>query len=101
MAAIAITLSLAPMFEPFRENLVRSRKAYLATWVALVVLFVLLQAGFVASAIGVIEERGDHTRWILGAVSAVLVVVGNYLPKTRQNFLMGIRTPWTLTSATT
>ena len=28
----------------------------------------------------------------------MLVVVGNYLPKTRQNFYIGIRIPWTLAS---
>ena len=29
-------------------------------------------------------------------VSAVLIVVGNYLPKARQNYTIGIKLPWTL-----
>ncbi|MFF2291039.1 SdpI family protein [Peribacillus butanolivorans] len=29
-------------------------------------------------------------------VSVILIFVGNYLPKTRQNYSMGIRMPWTL-----
>lgn len=29
-------------------------------------------------------------------VGIVLIVVGNYIPKTRQNYTVGIRTPWTL-----
>ncbi len=29
-------------------------------------------------------------------VGLVLILVGNYLPKTKQNYMMGIRTPWTL-----
>lgn len=97
---IAILLSLAPLLEPFRDNLVRSRKAYLATWLGLVALFILLQAGFVASATGLISEGEEMGRWVLAAVSALLIVIGNYVPKTRPNFLLGIRTPWTLTSPT-
>jgi len=32
-------------------------------------------------------------------VGLVLIIVGNYLPKTRQNHYIGIRIPWTLDSA--
>jgi uncharacterized membrane protein len=28
----------------------------------------------------------------------LLVVIGNWLPKIRSNFMFGVRTPWTLTS---
>ena len=28
----------------------------------------------------------------------LFIVIGNYLPKVRPNYLVGIRTPWTLTS---
>ncbi|MBP3400104.1 MAG: SdpI family protein [Erysipelotrichaceae bacterium] len=31
-------------------------------------------------------------------VGALLVVIGNYLPKVRQNYTMGIKLPWTLES---
>lgn len=31
-------------------------------------------------------------------VGVLFVVIGNYLPKTRQNHTMGVRTPWTLAS---
>ncbi|MBV8490241.1 MAG: SdpI family protein, partial [Candidatus Eremiobacteraeota bacterium] len=31
-------------------------------------------------------------------VGALLVLIGNYLPKIRKNFFLGIRTPWTLAS---
>lgn len=100
IAVFGVVFSLAPLLEPFRENLVRSRQAYFATWVAMVGLFAFMQAGFVAKATGGIEERHDVMRWALASVCVLLIVVGNYMPKTRPNFLMGIRTPWTLTSPT-
>ncbi|MFC4804629.1 SdpI family protein [Filifactor villosus] len=30
------------------------------------------------------------------AIGVILVLMGNYLPKTKQNYTVGIRTPWTL-----
>lgn len=35
------------------------------------------------------------------ALSLLFIVIGNYLGKTRRNFWMGIRTPWTLSSDVT
>jgi immunity protein, SdpI family len=35
---------------------------------------------------------------VIGSVAALLMVMGNYLSKTRSNFFAGIRTPWTLSS---
>jgi len=32
------------------------------------------------------------------AISALFIVIGNYLGKVRRNFWMGVRTPWTLAS---
>lgn len=35
---------------------------------------------------------------IFGALGLMFMVIGNYLGKTRKNFFLGIRTPWTLAS---
>ena len=50
---------------------------------------------FIAAALGAVF---DVTQPILIGIGALLVVVGNYLPKVRPNYIMGIRTPWTLAS---
>jgi len=31
-------------------------------------------------------------------IGLLFIIIGNYLPKTRSNWLIGIRTPWTLSS---
>jgi len=36
--------------------------------------------------------------FIVGTISALFLILGNYLPKTRSNWFFGIRTPWTLSS---
>lgn len=38
----------------------------------------------------------DHVMIILTAVGLLFLIIGNFLPKTRRNWLMGVRTPWTL-----
>ncbi len=40
----------------------------------------------------------DLTRIVFVGTGVLFVVIGNYLPKVRPNYMMGIRTPWTLTS---
>jgi uncharacterized membrane protein len=42
--------------------------------------------------------RIDEGRSTLAATGVLLMVIGNYLPRIRSNWWMGIRTPWTLTS---
>lgn len=40
----------------------------------------------------------DEGRTTLAGLGLLLMVIGNYLPRIRSNWWMGIRTPWTLTS---
>ena len=38
----------------------------------------------------------SSTKYIIGAVVIVIIFSGNYLPKCRQNYTVGIKLPWTL-----
>ena len=93
--AITALFAVIPRVEPRRANLERSGTAYRATWVAVVTLMGVIHAAAIAAALG---TQFDITRVVLSGVGALFVVIGNYLPKVRPNYLMGIRTPWTLTS---
>lgn len=53
----------------------------------------LVQLSIYGAALGVIA---NSTRIGLVMVGIVFLVVGNYLPKTKQNYTVGIRLPWTL-----
>ena len=93
--ALAALLAVIPRFEPRRANLERSGKAYGAIWVTVVTLLGGLHVLFVAAALG---TDVDISRVVLIGVGVLFLVIGNYLPKVRPNYLMGIRTPWTLAS---
>ena len=43
-----------------------------------------------------LDQNFDITRAIMCLVSVIFIVIGNYLPKTRQNYTIGIKLPWTL-----
>lgn len=84
-----------PFIEPRRANLEKSAKAYAAIWIALVLLMAAIDVVAVAAALG---ADLDMTLIVFVSIGALFIVIGNYLPKVRSNYLVGIRTPWTLTS---
>lgn len=45
-----------------------------------------------------LNRKVDVGRAIIGGLSVFFAILGNYLGKTRRNFWMGVRTPWTLAS---
>ena len=94
-AGVAALLAVVPSVEPRRTNLERSVKTYTATWIGVVLLLGGIHVLAVAVALG---ASFDLTRLVMVGAGALFVVIGNYLPKARPNFLMGVRTPWTLTS---
>lgn len=94
--ALAVVLRVIPMIEPRRRNLLRSLVAYRGVSITIMAFFLVLHATMVANllawtAIGVTSVIGL-------LISALIMVMGNYLGKVRSNFMFGIRTPWTLSS---
>jgi uncharacterized membrane protein len=54
---------------------------------------------FVATVVSSLAATGaafNLTKVIMAAVGALFVVIGNYMGKFTRNYVMGIRTPWTL-----
>ncbi len=96
-----ITLGVAtvfwaiPVIEPRRANIEKSGKPYAAIWVGVVLLLAAVDLVTTAAALG---ATFDVTLVVLVAIGALFIVIGNYLPKVRPNYMVGIRTPWTLTS---
>ena len=88
-------LVVLPRIEPRRANLQRSRTAYVAIGIATMALMGAIHAFAVLAALGSGANIGPLAA--IG-VGALLLVVGNYLGKTRSNWFFGIRTPWTLAS---
>lgn len=101
LVALGITILFAflPRIEPLRGNLEESMKPYGLVWMLCMALIL-----FVATMIAMTytTEQGGQIvsspRLMVTALSLFFIGVGNVLGKVRQNFMFGIRTPWTLSS---
>jgi len=92
---IALLFAVLPRIEPRRTNLLQSGKAFLAIWAVLLLFLGGIHASIVFTAVG---WKVNVSFIAFGLVAVMYLVIGNFLPKVRSNFLMGVRTPWTLTS---
>lgn len=59
------------------------------------VLAVIMQIAIIAYGL---DKSFDITTYVLAGVGVLTVILGNYLPKSRQNYSIGIKLPWTLAS---
>lgn len=86
-----------PRFEPKKENLEGFRKEYdrLMFWI-----FVILNYIFVLSYLFNLGVVFDMGKMIMPGLGVLYIVIGATLPKAKQNYMVGIRTPWTLASET-
>ena len=91
-----LLFALLPKIDPRRENYSKFSGAY----GAFRLIFSLFWTGMVlltlysAYAPGALEVG----RLIPAAVGILFCVLGNYMPKFKPNYFVGIRTPWTLAS---
>lgn len=93
MLGVSVLFAVLPRLLPRRENLASSARAYLAAWIGALLLMGGIHTVSVLNAVG-----GDlpMARIVFAGVGLLFLVLGNYLPKTRANWAVGVRTPWTL-----
>jgi len=88
-------LWLLPRIDPRHANVEHSAGDRLLLINLLVLFFAVVQVATLGYALGWAVEVD---RVILVAVGLLFVGLGNYLPRIRSNWFMGIRTPWTMSS---
>jgi len=94
-----ITLLLSLMFpffskiDPKKEKYVTFRRPWLILQMVFVGFFAYL---YFISLYLTLNPTVSITPFIFGGIGVLLILIGNYLGKIRQNWFLGIRTPWTL-----
>ncbi|MDD5624003.1 MAG: SdpI family protein [Candidatus Peribacteraceae bacterium] len=99
LPSVALVLSLLfPLFQridPKRENYA----AFAHAWE----VFQLALVGFMAYIFAVQMYTSLHPeasvlvgRFVMFGIGVLLILMGNYMGKIRQNFFVGLRTPWTI-----
>ncbi|MGG2989583.1 SdpI family protein [Geobacillus stearothermophilus] len=95
MTFLIILMGVLPKFDPKKESYGRFQKSYRIVNAALAFFFLLLHIATLAYNLGVPVDVG---RLVLIGVGVLFIVLGNYMPKIKPNYFIGIRTPWTLES---
>jgi uncharacterized membrane protein len=95
MLSLLLLIHSFKFLEPRKENLAASTVA--KGWIALGVVSLLSVITLATIAIS-FGYQIPMVRVIIFSVMIMLVIVGNFLSKTKSNFFIGIRTPWTLSS---
>lgn len=102
MPALAAFLSFVfgavPHIDPRKRNIAASRGLLVVSWIGVVALLTVTHGWVIFAAVRAGSESAPPPHLILYAVSALLIVIGNFVAKSRSNFFLGVRTPWTLSS---
>lgn len=86
-------MNVLPWIDPRRRHVEHSASDRLLIANLLVLFFGLLEAVTLAVALG---HPVDVSAAMMAGLGLLLVGMGNYLPRIRSNWWLGIRTPWTL-----
>jgi uncharacterized membrane protein len=92
---MALLMAVLPLIDPRRANWEKFRDEVRLITTVLVLFAAWIEAVALGAALGWGVNTG---RAVLAGVGALLAVLGNYLPRIRSNWFIGIRTPWTLSN---
>ena len=93
MAGFNLFLQFALRTDPKRQNMSHALRT-ISIW-TIPVLSVLVYALVMRAALGYTTPTETIVPLLVGVL---FVIIGNYLPKTKQSYTMGIKLPWTLAS---
>lgn len=94
MVGVTAIMTILPSILPRRAGLKASGSAYIVGWIGAMLVVAAGHAMIVAIALGYEAQPG----WIMYPVSLLIIAVGNAVAKTRSNWAVGLRTPWSLSS---
>lgn len=97
MACILLLKAVLPKIDPKRNNFEKFQHPYTIITEMITVFLLLIHVSIVLFNLG---YQVDMEFVVVLGISLLFVVLGNYLPKIKHNYSMGVRTPWTLSSET-
>jgi uncharacterized membrane protein len=93
MLAIWGLLRVLPKIDPLRHNYARFAPTYETLIDAILGLFLVVHIAILLGAAG---APATTELFVRAAIGVMFIVMGNIMPRTRQNWFVGVRTPWTL-----
>ena len=94
--ALLAMLYVVPSIDPKGEAYRTSGKFYQGFVIAFTVFMCAISWMGELTVWGVVPASGTVNLLISGAVGLLFIGMGNYLPRVKQNYTLGIKTPWAL-----
>ncbi len=91
---ITILATVLPKIDPKKENYDRFKRQYFIIRLILVAFFAVLQMVIISISMGATFIKVDTIIKLM--IGILFIVLGNLMPKFKQNYFVGIKTPWTL-----
>ncbi len=95
MLVLAALIPVLPKIDPRGANYEKFRPTYHLVMNAVLTFMLVVHGVLLAAALG---HPVPVTRLVPVAIGLFLMLIGNVMPRTRPNWMFGIRTPWTLSS---
>ncbi len=92
---VLLMMLVTPLIDPKKENYKKFGTSYRVIRTILILFFAVLHFVIIAFALGYNFDIGRIMVLVFGVL---FLILGNYLPRVRHNYFLGIRSPWTLAS---
>ncbi|MFP4016077.1 MAG: SdpI family protein [Halanaerobiales bacterium] len=92
---IFLLMLVAPLIDPSKNNYSKFSKIYRLFRIIMIVFIAVLHFVVISAALGYNLDIG---RIIVLVLAIFYLVFGNYMPRIRHNYFLGIKSPWTLDS---
>lgn len=94
MLGLWLFLRYLPRLDPKQDNITKIRGTYDMTVAATMTLMLVAHLVILGGALGMSILSG--LRLMIVAIGVLVMIIGNVLPRTRRNWIFGVRTWWTL-----
>lgn len=91
-----VLMTVLPMLDPRKENYAKHQKVYGIIMLLLTLAMIAFSWMTALAGLGYHVDVGMLIPMVLGVV---FVIMGNYMPKIRPNYFVGVRTPWAIENA--
>lgn len=95
MAGLYLLLSFLPLMDPLRGNIESFASFYF--WFKVIFILFLASLYFITIYTG-LGHQVNIGRYVMWGIAVLFFYIGLLLPKTKRNYTIGIRLPWTLHS---
>ena len=95
MAGMFLIYFFIPKLDPLKKNIDLFRSTYNSFWIWMFAFFAYIFGLSIMWNVGYIF---NFTIAIVPAIAALFYIIGGVLEKSKRNWFVGIRTPWTLSS---